>query len=271
MRVSIGIVQMEIADGDVKKNLSKGMNYVLKLLRTGVDIVVLPELWTTGFGVDAIRKYAESPGKGISITPLKSLTYSYDSIVISTVPLRIDNRIYNASLIIYKGDIIAIYRKIHLFRFYKEDKVFSSGDEVVVVNTKFGKLGLTICYDLRFPELYRVLTSLGAEVIAVPASWGASRVNQWSLLLRARAIENQVFVVGANRVGGSSLIKEGFGGYSAIINPYGYDVLSLGNSECVTFATIDLDMIKEVRTKLPVWYDRRKDLYVIKTKWGIGV
>ena len=269
MKVSIGLVQLKIRDGDIKTNISKGINYITKLAESGSDLIIAPELWPTGYDKELILRFSNDIKKHEELVDtLKSISNKYKSVIIAPMPVKEDNKIYNAAVVIYKDDIIAIYKKIHLFRLFHEDNIFTKGDDVTLVHVKGFNLGLAICYDLRFPELFRILSAKEAHIIAIPASWGAPRVEQWRTLLKARAMENQVYVVGVNRVGYSEVIKEDFPGNSCVIDPLGNEVVCLGKYEGAINITIDLDYIKKARSYLPLWSDRRVDLYSLRSKWG---
>ncbi len=147
--------------------------------------------------------------------------------------------------------------------------MFASGDRIGVFDTRLGRVGIAICYDLRFPELFRLMTLAGARTIFVPASWGAPRALQWRTLLRARAAENQVYMVGVNRVGSSSATGEEYIGDSSIYDPFGWEIVHSEDVEQVLIGELDLRRIENVRRMLPLWEDRRRDLYGIRNVWGI--
>jgi len=270
LKVNIGLVQLEVRDGDIETNISRGINYITKLAESNSDLIIAPELWPTGYNKESILKFSSNTRKHEELIDiLKTISNKYKSVIVAPMPVKEDDRIYNAAVVIYKDDIIAIYKKIHLFRLFHEDDIFTKGDDVTLVHVKGFNLGLAICYDLRFPELFRILSAKEAHIIAIPASWGAPRVKQWSTLLKARAIENQVYVVGVNRVGYSKEVKEDFPGNSCVIDPLGDEVVCLGKHEEAVNIIIDLDYIKKARSYLPLWSDRRVDLYSLRSKWGL--
>jgi len=270
LKIKVGLVQLEIRDGDVEDNISKGVEYITKLARNGSDLIVLPELWPTGYGKEFIHKFSKNKKyyEGL-VNVLKSISSEYNSVIIAPMPMKDGNRIYNAAIVAYGDDIVAIYRKIHLFSLFGEDKLFTKGNDITIVSVKEFNLGLAICYDLRFPELFRILAAKEVHVIAIPASWGASRAEQWRTLLKARAMENQVYVIGVNRVGYSEAVKEEFPGNSCVIDPLGNEVICLGRYEEAVDVVIDLDQITKARSYLPLWSDRRVDLYSLRSKWGL--
>lgn len=266
MRVSI--IQMRVIDGDVQTNIAHGLKLVREVAGSS-DFIVLPELWTTGYDFGAVMKYAEGEGRGRSNELLRAVAEEYGVYIVSSAPLKESGKLYDAAFLIGPDGIIGAYRKIHLFRPYGEDKVFTAGDELGYFSTPFGGVGVAICYDLRFPELFRLLTMKGARVIFVPASWGAPRALQWKTLLRARAAENQVFMVGVNRVGESKATGEHYSGNSAVYDPFGFELAHSEESEQVLTVNVDLRTVDKIREMLPIWHDRRTDLYGIGSTWGV--
>jgi deaminated glutathione amidase len=166
------------------------------------------------------------------------------------------------------GEIRAVYRKIHMFDVvvggieYSESSTEDPGDEIVVSETASGvPLGLTVCYDLRFPELYRILAVRGAQVIALPAAFTkVTGQAHWEVLVRARAIENQAFVVAADQIGPHGDGKESFGG-STIVDPWGEVLARAGDEECFVAAELDRARQQEIRTELPSLANRVPDAY----------
>ena len=266
--MKISLIQMRVRDGDVRRNIAEGIIKVREAA-TRADLIVLPELWTTGYSVEAIKKYSETLRDGWSIRALKGIAIEHNVYILSSIPLRDGGELYDSAILIGPEGVIGTYRKIHLFRPYDEDKVFSKGRFIGLFKTPHARIGVAICYDLRFPELFRILAMGGAEIILVPASWGFPRALQWRTLLRARAVENEVFVAGVNRVGRSVVTGEDYVGGSGIYDPFGYELAHSESSEEVITAEVDLSLIRKVRKKLPLWEDRRRDLYGMWSVWGI--
>jgi predicted amidohydrolase len=140
-----------------------------------------------------------------------------------------------------------------------EDKWLAPGEESVLVEADWGKTGLAICYDLRFTELFRKYALNGAKLVILPAEWPNRRTAHWQTLLRARAIEDQMYVIAVNRVGESR--GEHFGGRSAVIDPWGEAVVEAGSDPALLHAEIDLALVDDVRKRIPVFEDRRPDVY----------
>jgi predicted amidohydrolase len=140
-----------------------------------------------------------------------------------------------------------------------EDQHLAAGQHLTTVETSWGQSGLAICYDLRFAEIFRTYALQGVNLVYLPAEWPHPRLAHWQTLLRARAIENQMYMVGVNRVGTDGTHQ--FFGHSAIINPWGDTILEGGESEALLTATIDTDIVAKVRDQIPVFKDRRPELY----------
>ena len=140
-----------------------------------------------------------------------------------------------------------------------EHKYLSPGHHPTIVDTSWGKMGLAICYDLRFPELFRVYALAGAKIVFLPAEWPHPRLNHWQILLRARAIENQMYVVACNRVGTSK--DTHFCGHSCIIDPWGEVVAEIGEDDGILTAEIGINKVDEVRSSIPIFADRRPEIY----------
>lgn len=223
------------------------------------DLVVLPELWPTGyFSFDRYDDEAE-PLDGETVTELRKAASRLGTHLMGgTFVERLDDGgLANCAILIDpNGDVIHTYRKVHLFGYEsREAELLTPGEEISVGRSDLGPIGMTTCYDLRFPELYRLLTDQGAELIVIPAAWPKARLDHWSLLLRARAIEDQTFVIGCNGAGeqgGTAL-----GGHSVVIDPWGEVLAEAGDDEQLLHAEIDLTDVTEVRAEFPVLEHRR--------------
>jgi predicted amidohydrolase len=246
-RIKVAAIQMSLREGDVEGNAAKAHAYLDQAGREGVGLAVLPEMWWTGFSYRKLGAFAdETPA---SLEEIGKIAGRYGMAVIGGWPERDGEKIYNAAFAIGPdGKVQGSYRKVHLFSPMKEDRFLSPGKLPVVFDLPFGKVGVVLCYDLRFPELVRRLALSGAELVAVPSQWPEARVDHFWTLLRARAIENQLFVVGANRAGKGGKIT--FGGHSGIIGPRGEAVAECGFGECVSLEEIDLDEVAAVREEI---------------------
>ncbi|RME35455.1 MAG: carbon-nitrogen family hydrolase, partial [Deltaproteobacteria bacterium] len=167
--------------------------------------------------------------------------------------------VFNTSYVVDNGEVAGSYRKLHLFSVMREDRFLAAGNEAVIVDTSVGRLGLAICYDLRFPELFRKLALGGAEIICLPAEWPKPRQEHWRTLLRARAIENQMFVAACNCCGIQG--KLDFFGMSLLIDPWGDVLAEGGETDTVIRADFDLAKMHAFREQIPCFNDRRPEIY----------
>ncbi len=258
--MKIGIVQPDISLGRPKENIEHISTLLDKLFKKGKpDVVILPELWYTGYDYESLEENAVSDGEVLNI--VKGWMRDYPVLWIpGSFPVKDNGRIYNRTYAISPfGDFITYYDKIHLFGPMSEKRYFTEGEHIVTFEYQGVMFGLSICYDLRFPELFRILTLKGARVIFLPTEWPTPRMEHFITLMKARAIENQVYMVSANRVG-KDLMSE-FSGTSLVVDPWGKEVCVLGEKEEVAICEIDLSLIERVRKKIPVLSDRREDVY----------
>jgi predicted amidohydrolase len=260
--VKLGLLQVALSD-DERAEVRRAR--VLELLGstldgTGLDLVVLPELWTIGaFDMAAAVAHPE-PLDGDLVGALCDLARSTSTAIhAGSLPEGDEaGRRWNTSVLIdASGRVEATYRKIHLFGFHEgEAATMTHGDQVVVAPTPLGPTGLATCYDLRFPEHFRAMVDDGAEAFVVPAGWPQRRIAHWRTLLRARAIEDQAWVVGANAVGVTGGVR--LGGYSVVVDPWGEVVAEASpDAEELITAVIDPSAVARARTGFPVLHDRR--------------
>lgn len=256
----VALFQFDVKLGDPEANRNKVRALIERSKAKSPDVIVLPEMWDTSYDIRNLRELAslENPK---TLEFLKDMAVRYNvNIVGGSIPLLENDRIYNASFVLDReGKIIGVYRKVHLFGLMGEDKTFARGKELCLFELDGVKCGVMICYDLRFPELARSLALKGAEVIFVPAQWPAVRLAHWKLLLQARAVENECYVIGVNRCG-----KEGdlvFSGGTFVFDPWGDLVAGGSDIETVVFADIDLNKVREVRGLIPVFDDRAPEVY----------
>ncbi len=260
--VKIGIIQPDIILGEPSKNIAKIEKLLAKLIDLqNPDIVILPELWYTGYDYENLEKNTVSDEDVARLIGEWAKKYKVLWIP-GSFPVRDDGKIYNRTYAISpSGEILAKYDKIHLFGPMSEKRYFTPGNKIVTFEYENIIFGLSICYDLRFPELFRILTLRGARVIFLPTEWPTPRMTHFETLIRARAIENQVFMVSVNRVGKDTMSE--FSGGSVIVDPWGESVCTLGDKEEIGICDIDLSIIDKVRNRLPLLSDRREDIYRI--------
>lgn len=223
------------------------------------DVVMLPELWHVGaFDIAAARVEAQ-PIDGPLVASLAGAARSGRVWLHggSFAERAVDGRYFNTSVLFNPdGDLVAVYRKIHLFGFTGgETTLMSAGDELVVVETPLGTTGLATCYDLRFPEMFRGLVDKGAQAVLLTSGWPTPRVAHWTTLTRARAIENQMFIVACNEVGNHA--GTNLAGHSVVVDPMGTVIAEAAGAEDVLRAEIDPSVASAWRDKFPVLADRR--------------
>jgi omega-amidase len=261
MRLTISLGQMHIQFGNLEANFEQLRNWTLEAKRRGSALVLFPELCLSGYDLAHSKKYAAMLGEG-SFKQLSALARECNiALGLSVLEMR-DGKTYNSfPLFNSEGKCCALYRKAHLFRPMAEHNWLTAGDALTQAQMPWGQTGLGICYDLRFPEMMRHYALHGAQLVLMPAQWPSQRIDHWQTLLRARAIENQLFVVGCNCAGKTG--ETTFGGYSAIIDPWGRIVLEGKDSAELLTAEIDISLVETVRRDFPVLDDRREDLYSI--------
>ena len=225
------------------------------------DIILLPETWNVGFFPENVAELADDVEEATSANIISEWArVNQVNVVAGSIALRENGQIKNRSFIFDRsGNLVASYDKVHLFSPGKEDEFFQHGGKHVTFELDGIQCGVIICYDLRFPELARKIALDGAQILFIPAEWPYPRVSHWQTLSRARAIENQMFVVTSNGVGTAGDLR--FCGHSAIVDPFGELLAQADDQEAIIFAEIDLEQVKEVRSKIPVFRDRKPELY----------
>ncbi len=256
--MKIALLQMLIVEKNKAANVDRG----LQLLRRAAkehDLVVLPEIWTTGYSLGKLQTEAETVD-GQVITQVCQIAAQYHCCIIAgSVPMKHDGRIYNTSVAVNsKGQIVNLYDKVHLFGLFNEEEFFAPGNNFDSFMLDGIRCASTICYDLRFPELYRHLALQGAKLIFCPAEWPESRGDIWRLLAQARAAENHIFLLAVNCAG--YFKGAPFYGHSMVVAPSGKIVAEAGMEEEIVSCEIDLREIDSVRQRLNALADVRREL-----------
>lgn len=248
-------------------NLAEAISLIEQASRSGASITLLPENFLLFDSLNLI-KYGQSEEASQHLQRLMSLASELQHwIILGSFPVpSTDGRVFSRSMVISdQGEVVGAYDKRHLFDVtvddaqgsYLESKFIAPGDEVSVVDSPIGRLGLSICYDLRFPNHYQALRDLGAEIITVPSAFTAvTGEAHWELLLRARAVETQSYILGANQVGEHGAGRFTYG-HSMIVDPWGRVVASLKSEVGVALAEVDLSLLKRVRNEMPLLAQRR--------------
>jgi len=215
-------------------------------------MILLPELFTTGFGdVSKIKEHSEEFDNSDVLLKIEELSENNSNVICGSVAEIDGEKIFNTAFVYEDGKFLGKYRKKNLFTVMEEDTVFSSGSGLPVIKTSAANLGMQICYDLRFPEICRELAIKGAEIIITPANFPDPREDIWQILLQARAIENQLFIAGINRTGSDG--KYTYFGHSLAVQPDGKLLTPLVRDESILTAKIDLDLINDNRDKIPAF------------------
>lgn len=259
MKVDLALIQDDFPELDREGNRARVTQAAHEAAAAGCEILALPELWCSGYSLAKISAISDWDQEFDFLADL-SLTSGLAILGGSLVEPAEDDRFYNCAVAFDAGQEVARYRKTHLFAPLREDRYLHAGERLPEVFELRGlRCALSVCYDLRFPELYRAIALQGVDLMFVPAQWPLPRVQHWRTLLAARAIENQCFVLGVNRKGIYGETE--FAGHSQLIDPWGSVVLNATDSRGTLITSIDPTLIADAKKRLPTLKDRRKDLY----------
>lgn len=254
------VIQLDAEVGDPVHNLGVVQRWVRRASERGSDVVVLPEMMDTGYVMSEVGRCADS-WNGPFVTKLQELARECAINLVCGVSERAQGAVYNAVAVMDReGAIVGHYRKVHLFSPAGEDLTCTAGDSLVTCTLDGVKWGVAVCYDVRFTEMFRTIIADGAQGFLIPSAFPFPRLDHWRVLLRARAIENQCFVVAANRVGTDGALT--FCGASQIIDPYGTIVASTGEiGDAMAVVDIDMSDVATVRAAIPALAGVRPDVY----------
>lgn len=253
----VSAIQFNIQLGSIDANVAYVREAVARVARQGCRLAVLPEMWSCGFHYKDLTELAKRTPEVVE--EMGRLSAEHGMVLVGSLPEPDGDKVCNTAYILDNGELVAKYRKIHLFSLMNEDRSFTGGDHWVVADTSVGRLGVFICYDLRFPELARRLALEGAEIVVVPGEWPKPREEHWRTLLRGRAIENQLFIVAANCCGVQG--KLDFFGASLIIDPKGEVLAEGGYANCELTTVLDFTVMEQWRQQIPCFNDRKPDCY----------
>lgn len=256
--MKIALLQLAILEKNKQANVAHGLQLARETAPDN-DLIVLPEVWTTGYSLGHLSEEAESEASDV-VAALQTIAAQHQcAIIAGSVPMRRDGKVYNTSMAIDKtGKLVNFYDKVHLFGLFNEERFFAPGNNFQAYDLDGVCCGSTICYDLRFPELFRHLALQGAKIIFCPAEWPTARGDIWRLLAQARAAENHTFVVAVNCAG--EFKGAPFFGHSMVVAPSGKILAEAGTDEAIVSCTIDLTEIDKVRSRLNALADVRKEL-----------
>jgi predicted amidohydrolase len=257
--LTISLAQMKFQFGQPEANFERAVEWIEKATQRRSDLLLLPELWPSGYDLAHWKRYATNLDEGL-FSRLADLARQHRIALGGSLLEARDGQAYNTFVLFgVDGAILGVYRKIHRFRLLDEQKWLGAGDELALVDAPWGATGLSICYDLRFPEMFRVYGLGGARLVLLVAEWPQTRIEHWRILLQARAIENQTCIAAVNKIGESQGAK--LGGHSAVIDPWGKRLVEGDTTEALLTAEIDFREVEKARRFLPVFDDRRPDLY----------
>jgi len=248
--MKIGLVQYDPVWEDKKKNQEKILNLVKEI--SNVDLLIFPEMTLTGFTMNS-EQFAEGL-QGESFRFFAELASKLTTNIFAGIIEKGKSRNFNTLIhITPQKKLVKLYRKIHPFSYSDEHIHFQAGANPAVTKIKKWQIGLSICYDLRFPELYRKYGKKKTQLIVNIANWPDTRIEHWRTLLKARAIENQCYVAGVNRIGKDP--KLNYPGFSSVFDPMGKEIAAVEGEEKIIIVELNKDYVKEIREKLPFLND----------------
>jgi omega-amidase len=258
--ITIALAQIALTTGSPAANEATARRLAADAATRGAGLLILPELWHTGYDMERAADYAAALDHG-PFGLMADLAREHRSYVVGTaLEANPTGAPFNtAALYGPDGRRVGAYRKVHLYPPLGETVHMTPGEDLPVFDLPWGRTALAICYDLRFPEMWRRYTWAGARLVLIPAEWPVPRIEHWRLLLRARAVENQLFVAGCNRAGTD--VDGEFGGHAAAVDPWGRVLVEGGSEPGLFVATLDLDEVARCRQLFPFLEDRQPEVY----------
>jgi len=259
-RLRVAAAQMDIRLGELDANVERARRLIDDARSAGAELVLLPELWSTGYDLEHAPAHA-ARNQTVVLPALATLARRLGICIAGSLLLGDGWGHVRNTAVVHgpEGVVIGEYAKIHLFALMAENRHLAAGDEMPTFPLYGCTAASAICYDLRFPELFRTYALDGARVVLLPAEWPAVRVAHWRTLVCARAIENQFFVVACNRAGTSGTTT--FAGHSIIVDPWGAVLAEAGDGEGLLVETLELGRVDEARSQIDILGDRRADVY----------
>jgi predicted amidohydrolase len=253
--MKVASIQLEMTDKAKEENVASALTLIDRVPEA--DLILLPEIWPCGFF--SFERYASDsePLEGLTVTAFRRKAAERRChILMGSLVERNGGGLFNTTVFIGPGgEIIARYRKIHLFGYQSDEtRILTPGREIVVVDTPWGRTGFSTCYDLRFPELFRRMVDRGAEIFLIPSAWPLARIEAWRLFNRARAHENLAFLVSCNCAGENA--GKRYGGHSMIVDPWGRVRAEGGEGGEIVMAEIDVGLAAQARNEFPALADR---------------
>jgi omega-amidase len=260
MNLKIACIQLDIVFGNPTENIENAKSKVAEASEKNPDVIILPELWTTGYDLTRLDVIADNQGES-TINLFSALAKQFHvNIIAGSIAKQTDEGVTNTMFMFNRdGELIGEYSKLHLFKLMDEHHYLLPGETKGLFEIDGTKAAGLICYDIRFPEWVRTHTTRGAELLFVVAEWPLPRLAHWRALLISRAIENQCYVVACNRAGTDP--NNVFAGHSMIIDPWGEVVAEADTEPTTLLGDINLEKVKEVRKQIPIFQDRRPHHY----------
>ncbi len=272
--IRAAICQMQVV-AEKQYNLDKAARMIAQAAGMGARLVVLPEVFNGPYDSSLFSAYAETvPGSTFDFLAQSARRHGIVLVGGSFIERAENNQIYNTSYIFdAEGNVLGHHRKIHLFDVdipgqitFQESSVLSSGQDITVVDHEDMHIGLMICYDVRFPELARAMTLKGADLLVIPAGFNRTTGPlHWELLMRSRAVDNQVFVLAAGSAFNPDSSYQAWG-HSMIVDPWGKIIAQTGDEENIVLADLDFSIVEQVRRELPLLKHRKEDIYQLNYK-----
>ena len=272
--LKLALCQMNVIDNK-KENLKTASSMIAESVENNADFIVLPEMFNCPYSNEKFIEYCESETNSQTLTAISDLALKNNVYILAgSIPEKEDDELFNTSYLFDRnGKIIAKHRKMHLFDidvkdkiYFKESDVLTAGDNFTIAETEFGKIGIGICYDVRFPELARIMVESGAKILFYPGAFNMTTgPAHWELLFRTRALDNQVFCVGVAPALNKEASYHSFG-HSIIANPWGEIIAEADEKEQLIIKEIDLSELEKTREELPLLLNKREDLYEIIKK-----
>jgi predicted amidohydrolase len=282
-KMKVALCQMNVVE-DKEKNIQKAIAMISTARKKGADLAILPEMFNCPYENEKFLEYSEDRDDSYTLNSISSIAKEKNIHVLAgSIPEKVianengdkaQENIYNTSFLFDdKGNIIGFHRKMHLFDIDIKDKVcfnesdtLKAGNKVTVIDTIFGKIGIGICFDIRFGELSRLMVLQGAKLLIFPGAFNlATGPDHWKLLFQARAIDNQVFTIGVSSAHKKDSSYESYG-HSIVCNPWGTVLTEAKYDEELIITEIDLSSIAKIREDLPIFSNRRSDIYELKLK-----
>ncbi len=273
-KMKIALCQMNVIDNK-QENILKATSMINEAVNYNSNFIVLPEMFNCPYSNDKFIEYAEDEKTSTTLNSISKLAKQHGIYILGgSIPEKEDSKIYNTSYLFdKKGNIVLKHRKMHLFDvdveggiYFKESDTLTPGNEFSVCETEYGKIGIGICYDVRFPQLAHINVKKGADILFYPGAFNMTTgPAHWELLFRARALDNQVFCVGVAPALNESASYQSYG-HSIVVNPWGEVICQLDTKEELKIVEIDLNEIEKIRNEIPVLKNKRNDLYEIIEK-----